>query len=131
MNQRLPYHVLNTLMIAGGVGLIFNMLNLVNVLMQFRVLHFLMIIFGAVILKMLYGMLKPDQKDPITSNQLANRFFYLGMAVLATSLLLRNYDLPYYQTLLYLDIPLQLVALGISFSDRSAAGESNDEVIDL
>jgi hypothetical protein len=130
MNPRVPYHLLNTLMIAGGVSLIFNMLNMVEFLMQFKVLHFLTMIGIATILKLGYGWLKPDVKDPMTSNILASRFFYLGMAVLAGSLLLRNYDLPYYQTLLYLDIALQITALGISFSDRGPVLGMNDDILD-
>ena len=118
-------------MIAGGVGFIFNMLNLVHFLMQLRVVHFLMIIGSAIILKLGYGLVASGTKDPMVTNQLASRFFYLGMAVLATSIVLRNYNLPFYQALLYLDIPLQLVALGISFSDRTPFADMNEDVLDI
>ena len=119
-------------MIAGGVCFIFNMLNLVEFLMQFRIIHFLSMIGGAIFLKLAYGWIKPEVKDPMTTNQLASRFFYLGMAVLATSILLRNYQMPFYQTLLYLDIALQVAALGISFSDKTpSAAELNEDVLDL
>jgi hypothetical protein len=132
MNPRLPYHILNTIMIAGGVCFIFNMLNLVPFLMQFRIIHFLSMIGGAIFLKLVYGWVKPGVKDPMVSNQLASRFFYLGMAVLAVSILLRNNNLGYYQTLLYLDIALQLAALGISFSDKTpSAKELNEDVLDI
>ena len=119
MNPKLPYHILNTAMIAGGVGFMMNMLNLVDFLMQLKILHFLAIIGGAIFLKLLYGMIKTDVKDPIMSHPMARRFFYLGMAVLATSLVMRTYHLPYYNVLLYLDIVIQCVALGISFSVKT------------
>ena len=115
-------------MIAGGVGFIMNMLNLVDILMQFKILHFLGIIGGAILLKLLYGMIKPDVKDPIMAHPMARRFFYLGMAVLASALVMRSYHIPYYNVLLYLDIIIQSVALGISFSVKTPS--INEEILD-
>jgi hypothetical protein len=116
MNTRTPYHILNIAMIAGGVGFILNMLNLVDFLMQVKIIEYLGLIGTAVILKLAYGWIKPNVKDPITFNHLARKFFYLGMIILAAALLMRKYQIPYYNILLYLDIIIQCVALGISFS---------------
>lgn len=118
-------------MIAGGVGFILNMLNLVDFLLQFKIIHFLALIGGAVLLKFAYGFLNAEAKDPIVSHHLSRNFFYLGMMVLAISLVMRNYNIPYYNVLLYLDIPLQLVALGISFSpSANTATDLGEEILD-
>lgn len=115
-------------MIAGGVGFMMNMLNLVDFLMQLKIVHFLGLIGGAILLKLIYGMIKADVKDPIISHPMARRFFYLGMAVLATALVMRSYHIPYYNVLLYLDIIIQSVALGISFSVKTPS--FNEEILD-
>lgn len=131
MNPRWPYHLLNAVMILGGVGFILAMLNLVKALMQFRIIHFLGLIGVAVALKFLYSLIKPGVKDPITTHPMARRFFYLGMGVLATALAMRSYNIPYYNVLLYLDIPIQLAALGISFSVKPPTDqELNEEILD-
>lgn len=128
MNPRLPYHILNTAMIAGGVGFMVNMLNLVDFLQKFNTIHFLIVIGGAIFLKFIYGFVKPHVKDPITSHSVARAFFFLSMLILATALVMRNYHLPHYNILLYLDIIVQSVALGISFSVKPPA--LNDEILD-
>ncbi|MEX1000812.1 MAG: hypothetical protein WDZ35_01715 [Crocinitomicaceae bacterium] len=130
MNSKLPYHILNTLMIAGGVGFMLNMLNLVHFLMKVKVIHFLLLIGGAVILKFLYGSLRPKVKDPIIENSMARKFFFLGMGVLALSLIMRTYNIPYYSWLLYLDIGIQLVALVLSFIENKDKEELQEEILD-
>ena len=132
MNARLPYHILNVLMIAGGVCFILNMLNLVPYLMQFKIIHFLGMIGGAIFLKLVYGFINKKVQDPITAHPYSKSAFFLAMGVLATALVMRSYNIPYYRTLLYIDIFLQAAALGISFSvkvpDQPTA---NEEIIDL
>ena len=128
MNPKLPYHILNTAMIAGGVGFMLNMLNLVDFLMQFKIIHFLSLIAAAIVLKLIYGLVNSEIKDPMTSHPLARRFFYLGIGLLATALVMRTYHLPYYNLLLYLDIVIQCVALGISFSVKTQS--FNEEILD-
>lgn len=117
-------------MIAGGVGFMLNMLNLVHFLMKVKVIHFLLLIGGAVILKFLYGSLRPKVKDPIIENSMARKFFFLGMGVLALSLIMRTYNIPYYSWLLYLDIGIQLVALVLSFIENKDKEELQEEILD-
>ena len=118
-------------MIAGGVGFILNMLNLVQFLLQVKIIHFLILIGGAVILKWVYGYIQPQVKDPLTTHPLARKFFYSGMGVLALSLAMRAYAIPYYSWLLYAVILLQVVALGISFSPQATnKQELNEEILD-
>lgn len=128
MNPNLPYHILNTAMIAGGVGFMLNMLHLVDFLDQFKMVHFLGLIGVAIFLKLLYGYFNSEVKDPITTNTIARRFFYLGIGLLATALVMRTYHLPYYKILLYLDIFIQCAALGISFSVKTQP--LNEEILD-
>lgn len=131
MMSRIPYHVLNTVMIAGGVGFMLNLLELVSFLINIEVLHFLGVIGGAIVLKYIYGFIKPEIKDPITAHSLARKFFLISMGVLVIALIMRKYDLPYYKILLYLDIVIQAVALGISFSFRPQSTiEANEEILD-
>ena len=111
MKPSLPYHILNTAMIAGGVGFMLNMLSLVEFLEDVKVVHFLALIGGAILLKMGYGAINSKAKDPITGHPTARKFFYLGMLMLGTALVMRNYHIAYYQYLLYVDIVVQLVAL--------------------
>ena len=76
--------------------------------------------------------IKPTVKDPITTHPMARKFFYLGMGIVATSLVMRSYNIPYYNILLYLDIVIQLVALGISFSTKPLSSEElSEEILDL
>lgn len=116
-------------MIFGGVGFMLNILGLVDFLREVKVLHFFILIGGAIFLKMMYGIVNKEVKDPITAHPLARKFFYLGMAVLATALVMRTYHLPYYKVLLYLDIFLQFVALGVSFSFTSEP-KVNEDILD-
>lgn len=119
-------------MIAGGVGFIMNLLNLSAFLMQFRIIHFLILIGCAIAAKYIYSFLKPEIKDPMTSHPLAKKFFFLGMGILAASLVMRNYNIPYYNILLYLDIAIQLIALGISFSSKLPTNqELNEDILDV
>ena len=115
-------------MIAGGVAFISNMLNLVDYFMQFRIVDFLIVIGAAVLAKFVYGLIKPNIKDPITSNPLARRLFFLGMGVLATALVMRAYHMPYYHILLYLDVVIQAGALGVSFMAKPEP--MNEEILD-
>ena len=119
-------------MIAGGVGFIMNMLNLADFLLQFKVIHFLILIGISLGLKYLYGFFKVDVKDPMNAHPLARNFFYLGMAVLAVSLVMRKYHIPYYNILLYIDIAIQFAALAISFSAKMSSDvELNEDLLDL
>ena len=119
-------------MIAGGVGFIMNMLNLSAFLMQFRIIHFLIMIGCATGLKFIFNVIKPDVVDPITAHPLAKKFFYLGIGILGAALVMRNYNIPYYNLLLYLDIAIQLVALGISFSAKLPSNKDlNEDILDL
>ncbi len=119
-------------MIAAGVSFIMNMLNLSAFLMQFRIVHFLILIGCAIGLKFIINVLKPDLVDPITAHPLAKKFFYLGMAILGAALVMRNYNIPYYNLLLYLDIAIQLVALGISFSAKMPSNKDlNEDILDI
>ncbi|MDX1630114.1 MAG: hypothetical protein R3345_15500 [Fulvivirga sp.] len=117
-------------MIFGGVGFMMNLLNLIAVLMKVRVYHFLILIGAAVLLKMLYGMLVPGVKDPITTQPLARKFFFIGMGVLAVALVMRTYTIPYYSWLLYVDIGLQIIALVLSFVENNEQDELQEEILD-
>ena len=118
-------------MIAGGVGFIMTMLNLADFLLRFRILHFLITIALAILLKFILSIAIPNSKDPITAHPQARKFFYLSMFVLAIALLMRNYNVPYYNVLLYVDVALQLLALGISFSAQIPDEQLiNDEILD-
>ncbi|UKN03580.1 hypothetical protein K6119_08645 [Paracrocinitomix mangrovi] len=130
MNERFPYHLLNTLMIAGGVGFMLNMLNLLDFLLQLKIVHFLAIIGSAVILKVVYGFMKPTAKDPISNHPIAKRLFFLSMAVLATALVMRQYYIAHYNLLLYADILLQIGTLVISFTPWANRPVENDEILD-
>lgn len=123
--------MLNTVMIAGGVGFMLGLLELASFLIGIKVLHFLGVIGGAILLKYIYGFIKPEVKDPITAHPLARKFFLISMGILAISLIMRKYDLPYYKVLLYLDVVIQAAALGISFSFRPQdSTEINEEILD-
>lgn len=118
-------------MIAGGVGFIMAMLNLVPWLLQIRMMHFLVLVGGAIFLKLAYGFLYKDAADPINTNPLARKLFYAAMGILAVALLMRKYGFPYYNALLYLDIPAQIGALAISFSSIGLSKkELNEDVLD-
>jgi hypothetical protein len=118
-------------MIAGGVGFIMAMLNLADFLLRFRILHFLITIALAILIKFVLSIAIPTSKDPMTAHPQARKFFYLSMLVLAIALLMRNYNIPYYNILLYVDVALQLVALGISFSARIPDEHlMNDDILD-
>lgn len=116
-------------MIAGGVGFMLNILGLVEFLEQVKIVHFLGLIGGAILLKMGYGAINSVAKDPITYHPTARKFFYLGMLLLGTALVMRNYHIAYYKYLLYVDIIIQFVALGISFSVRPVQ-TVNEEILD-
>lgn len=119
-------------MIAGGVGFILNMLNLSAFLMQFRIIHFLILIGCAIGLKFIFSLIQPNVLDPMTAHPLAKKFFFLGMGVLGAALVMRNYNIPYYNILLYVDVAIQLVALGISFSAKLPSNkELNEDILDL
>lgn len=130
LNPKLPYHILNACMIAGGVGFILTMLGLTPFLYQLKIVHFLMLIGVAIALKYFYGFAKSEVKDPMTDHPMARRFFFLSMAVLATALVMRRFGIAYYNVLLYVDIVLQVVALGISFSAKTSP-RTNEEILDL
>ena len=118
-------------MIAGGVGFIMAMLNLIPWLLQFRIMHFLILVGGSIFLKLLYGLLFKDSSDPINVNPLARKLFYAAMAILALALFMRKYGLPYYNVVLYLDIPAQIGALAISFSSIGLSKkELNEDILD-
>ena len=129
MNPRIIYHILNSFMIAGGVGFMMNMLNLSEFLLQFKVVHFLGVVFVAIILKYLIGYIKPDIHDPIMAHPLAKKIFLISMGVLALALFMRKYGIPYYNVILYIDIFAQLAALGVSFSAEETYSQKNDEEI--
>jgi hypothetical protein len=116
-------------MIAGGVGFMMNMLNLSEFLLQFKILHFLGLVFIAIVLKYLVGYLKPDIHDPIMAHPLAKKIFLGSMGALALALFMRKYDFPYYNIILYIDIFAQLAALGVSFSVKEFPNQRNDEEI--
>lgn len=117
-------------MVFGGVGFIGAMLNMADWLMQFRVKHFLLFIATAIIVKLIYGMLNKEAKDPFNSHKIARPLFYAGMGILALALVLRNYGIGGYDYLLYLDIPVQITALIASFSKNPTSIESSSEVLD-
>lgn len=118
-------------MIAGGVGFIMSLLEMFEWLLLFKTGHFLVIIGGAIFLKLGYGILYKESSDPINTHPLARKMFYAAMAILVGALLMRKLDLPYYEILLYLDIPTQIGALAISFSAAGVSKkESNEDVLD-
>ena len=121
---------MNTLMVFGGVGFIGAMLNMADWLMRFRVKHFLMFIATAIIVKMVYGMINKEAKDPFNTHRIARPLFYAGMGILGAALVMRNYGLGGYDYLLYLDIPVQITALIASFSKNPTQVGSSAEVID-
>jgi hypothetical protein len=118
-------------MIAGGVGFIMAMLNIAPWLLQIRMMHFLILVGGAIFLKLAYGLLFKDASDPINTNPLARKLFYAAMAILAIALLMRKYGFPYYNILLYIDIPTQIGALAISFSSAGLSKKDlNEDILD-
>lgn len=117
-------------MVFGGVGFIGAMLNMADWLMQFKVQHFLMFIATAIIVKMVYGMLNKNARDPFNTHRIARPLFYAGMGILGAALVMRNYGIGGYNYLLYLDIPVQITALIASFGKNPPELESSAEVID-
>ncbi|MFT4601972.1 MAG: hypothetical protein ACI857_002158 [Arenicella sp.] len=115
-------------MIIGGVGYILKAVGFSELIDQYEVQYFLYLIIGASALKLLYGFVAPDVKDPIFSQQLAQKLFFIGIALIAVALLMKNYHIDHYQYLLYVDILFQVGALAVSFlaKDPLQKGGSED-----
>ena len=118
-------------MILGGVGYILNAVQFSDFFLHYEVKHFLYMIIGASALKLIYGYIAPDVKDPVFSQPLAQRLFFVGIALIAVALLMKNFHIDNYQILLYIDILFQVGALAVSFLAKEPQEKGmSDDILD-
>jgi hypothetical protein len=115
-------------MIVGGVGYILNAVGFNEFFVRYEVKHFLYLIIAASGLKLIYGYIAPNVKDPIFSQPIAQKLFFIGIGLIAVALLMKNFHIDNYQILLYIDILFQIGALAVSFlaKDPREKGFSED-----